>query len=59
VLVVTKSSKRAENIIKAAEKYALGAAGLFLAVAIPQLHEDMLTAPVWMRGGLTAPQALV
>jgi hypothetical protein len=36
-----------------------GAARLFLAAAIPQLTQDMLTALVWLQGGFTEPQALM
>ncbi len=59
VLIAAPSVKRAVNIINTATKYAPEAAELFLATAFSQINDDLLTAPIWVRGGHTAPQALL
>jgi hypothetical protein len=60
VLVITPTASRATNIKRAAEQFgASEAAGLFLMAALPTLDHQCLTAPIWVRGGLTAPQTLI
>jgi len=59
VLIAAPSVKRAVNIINTATKFAPQAAELFLATAFSQINDDLLTVPVWVRGGHTAPQALL
>jgi len=59
VLVAAPSVKRAVNIIKTAARFAPQTAELFLATAFSQINDDLLTAPIWVRGGHPAPQALL
>ncbi len=60
VLVITPSPKRTANIIAAAQQFgAPEATGLFLSAPITKLDHQLLIAPIWARGGLTEPQALL
>jgi hypothetical protein len=61
VLVVVRSRWRAQNILVAAQKYGpaeLSQIFLFAPFA-DVMGKDALTAPIWLRGGITAPQALL
>jgi len=61
VLTVTSSMQRAQNLKAAAEKYgAAELAPLFLFAPFADLDgQDVLTAPIWLRGGTTGHQALL
>ncbi len=61
VLVTTPTVWRAQNIKAATERYGSPElATLFLFAPISEVTiQDVLTAPIWLRGGATAPQALL
>lgn len=60
VLAICPSAKRSANIKGAAEEFGPPeAAGLFLAAPTAKVDQSLFTEPIWARGGLTEPQALL
>jgi hypothetical protein len=59
VLTLAPSELRARNLKRAAEKLAPQAAQVFLFAEIDRFRIGALSDPIWLRGGVTAAQALL